>query len=147
MRLVAKVAAGELRSNVPRAIDEGDVGYERWTDHQADLHEVERVELAGRSYWKGWLKLCDELRDIGLGIDGPFEYLETFWSKLLFEATQNLSGFLAVWSSGEDECQAQNFAAVAGDQRLFAVGELDGKFGRFSGNVGGESGGEERQSS
>ena len=138
MFLVTKISAGELRTNGPLAIDEGDVGNEGWTDHQADLHEVERVELAGHSYWKGWLELRDELLDVGVGIDGAFQYFETFWSKLFLKATQNLSGFLAMRSSGEDESQAQNFAAVAGDQRLFTVRELYAKFGRFAGNVGGE---------
>ncbi len=138
MRFVGKISAGELRANHPLAIDEGDVGNEGWTDHRADLHEVERVELAGHSYWKGWLELCDELLDVGVGIDGAFQYFETFWSKLLLKATQNLSGFLAMRSSGEDESQAQNFATVAGDERLFAVGELYGVFGRFAWNVGGK---------
>jgi len=82
--------------------------------------------------------LCDELLDVGVGIDGAFQYFETFWSKLLLKATQNLSGFLAMRSSGEDESQAQNFATVAGDERLFAVGELYGVFGRFAWNVGGK---------
>lgn len=138
MRFVGKISAGELRANHPLAIDEGDVGNEGWTDHRADLHEVERVELAGHSYWKGWLELRDELLDVGVGIDGAFQYFETFWSKLLLKATQNLSGFLAMRSSGEDESQAQNFATVAGDERLFAVGELYGVFGRFAWNVGGK---------
>lgn len=144
-RLVGNIPAGQLRANDALAIDERDVGNERWTDHQAELHEVERVELAGNSYWKGRLKLLDEERDVGVGIDRPFQYFEAFWSKLLLKATQNLSGFLAVRSSGEDESQAQDFAAVAGDQRRFAVRKFDGKFGRFSRNVGGENSGYERE--
>jgi hypothetical protein len=133
-----------LHANHSFAIDERDVGHEG-TDHETELHEVHGVHLGGNSDGKGRLKLPDEEGKVGFGIDGRFQNFETFWSKLPLNATQNLSGFLAMRSSGEDESQAQNFAAVAGDKRLFIVRELYAKFGRFAWKVGGKGGAEERK--
>jgi hypothetical protein len=142
---VGELATGQLLANHALAIDERDVRYERWTDHQAKLHECHGGELVRFSHWKGWLELSDELRDVGFGVDRRFQHFEAFGSKLVFEATQNLSGFLAVRSSAENEGHAQHFAAVAGDQRLFPVRKLDGEFGCFAWDVGGESGAQEGQ--
>ena len=145
MRFVGELATGQLAANHALAIHERDVWHERGTDHQAELHECHGGELVRFPDWKGWLELRDELRNVGLGVDGRLQHFEAFWSKLILEATQNLSGFLAVRSSAEDEGHAQHFAAVAGDQRLFAVRKLDGEFGCFAWDVGGESGAQEGQ--
>jgi hypothetical protein len=83
--------------------------------------------------------LPDEERKVGVRIKRSFQDFKPFWPELLLNATQNLSGFLAVRSSGEDEREAQNLAAVAADLRLCAVRELDGEFRRFTWNVRGES--------
>jgi hypothetical protein len=143
LRFVGKLGTGQLPANHALPIDESDVRHERGTDHQAELHEFHRGNLVCLSHWKWRLELQDELRDIGLGIDCRFQYFEARWSKLLLEATQNLSGFLAVRSSAEDEGHAQHFAAVAGDQRRFAVRKLDSEFGCLAWDVGGESGAQE----
>jgi hypothetical protein len=145
LRFVGKLGTGQLRANHALPIDERDVRHERWTDHQAKLHEFHRGDLVRFPDWKGWLELRDELRDVGFGVDGRFQHFEALWSKLVLEATQNLSGFLAVWSSAEDESHAQHFTAVARDQRLFAIRKLDGELGRFAWDVGGESGAQEGQ--
>jgi hypothetical protein len=90
--------------------------------------------------------LPDKENKIGICIERPLQNIEAFWPEFLLNATQNLSGFLAVRSSGEDERQAQDFAAVARDQRLFAIRELHGKLGCFSRKFGGEGGaGKKRQ--
>ena len=145
MRFVGELATCQLPANHALPIDERDVRHERGADHQAELHKCHRGELVRFSNWKGWLELRDELRDIGLGVDGRFQHFEAFGSKLVFEATQNLSGFLAVRSSAENEGHAQHFAAVAGDQRLFAIRKLNGEFGCLAWDVGGESGAYEGQ--
>jgi hypothetical protein len=84
------------------------------------------------------LILPDEERQVGVRIERAFQDFKPFWPELLLNATQNLSGFLAVRSSGEDERQAQDFAPVAAHLRLFAIRELDGEFRRFAWNIGGE---------
>jgi hypothetical protein len=89
--------------------------------------------------------LPDKELKIGIGVNRAFQNFETLWSELLLDATQNLSGFLAVRSGGEDQRQAQDFASVARYQRLFAIRELHGKFGRFSWKFGGRGGAEECQ--
>jgi len=142
--LVGNITARELSANDPLAIDERDVGHES-TDHRTDLHEVQRVQLVRHSHRKGRLKLLDEEREIRVGIEGALHNFEAFWSEILLNATQNLSGFLAVRSTGEDEGHAQNFTAITGNQRLFPVRELHAKFGRLSWNVGREGGAEEYQ--
>jgi hypothetical protein len=141
---VAKISAGELVANHSLAINEGDVGHER-SDYRTNLHEFHGRQLIHLAYWKGRLELPDERRDIGVGIEGAFQHFETFGSKLLFNATQNLSGFLAVRSTGEDKRQAEHLAFVAGHQHLFAIRKLHGNFGRLAWNVGGEGGTEERK--
>ncbi len=110
---VAEISAGELGANYSLAIDERDVGHER-PDYRAELHEFHGGQLVHFSNWKGRLELPEERWNVGVRIDGAFQYFETFWSQLFLKATQNLSGFLAVRSRGEDECQAQHLALVAG---------------------------------
>jgi hypothetical protein len=141
---VAKISAGELGANHSFAIKERDVGHE-CPDYRANLHEFQGGQLIHFANWKGRLELADEGWNVGVRIEGAFQYLEAFGSKLLFKATQNLSGFLAVRSSGEDERQAQHLALVAGHQRLFAIRQVHRKFRGWAWNVGGEGGGEERQ--
>jgi hypothetical protein len=139
--LVGNIPASKLSANDPLAIDERDVGHES-TDHRTDLHEIQRVQLVRHAHRKRRQELALEELKIGLGIEGAFQNFEAFWSKILLNATQNLSGFLAMRSSGEDEGQAQNFAAIARNQRLSAVRKLHGQFGRLAWNVSGEGGAE-----
>jgi hypothetical protein len=141
---VAKISAGELVANHSFAINEGDVGDEG-AHYRADLHEFQGGQLVYFADWKSRLELADERRNVGVGIEGAFQYLKTFGAKLFYKATQNLSGFLAVRSTGEDECQAQHLALVAGHQHLFAIRKVHGKLGRLAWKVGGEGGAEKRQ--
>jgi hypothetical protein len=58
-------------------------------------------------------------------VDGRFEHLKTFRLQLVFNATQDLSGFLAVRSSGEYKHQAKDFAAIFAHVQRLSTGELD----------------------
>ena len=52
------------------------------------------------------MELPDEIGDVRILVDAAFHYFETSRTQIVLYATQNLSGFLAVRSSGEDERQA-----------------------------------------
>jgi len=49
------------------------------------------------------MELLYEERNIGVGIDGAFQYRKSFRPEFSFNPTQNLSGLLTVRSRGEDE--------------------------------------------
>lgn len=82
----------------------------------------------------------DEIGNITVLIHGSYSDFKSFGLQILCYATQDLSGFLAVRSSGQDERQAQYFAAVTAHQELLAVGKLDHEFRRLPGNLSGECG-------
>jgi hypothetical protein len=49
------------------------------------------------------MELPDEIGNVRILVYGGFQYFETPPAQLVLYATQNLSGFLAMWSSGDNE--------------------------------------------
>ena len=83
--------------------------------------------------------LFDERWKVGILIDRRFQDLKAFWAEFLLNATQDLSGFLTVWSSGENKHQAQHLASVLTHQRLRSVRKLHDELRRFARNLRGYS--------
>ncbi len=99
------------------------------------LQILQSTQAPGRPNGKRRIVSLNEIGNVRVLIHRPFSHLKSFGLQILGYATQDLSGLLAVRSSGEDEYQAQNFALVTAHQQLLAVGELDGKLGRLPGNL------------
>ena len=121
LRLVGEISAGELRANHALAIDERDVGHKG-----AGLTGLICMNSMAASWSAfptgkvGW-NCRMNAGMFASGLRAPSSTSKPFGPSRLLNATQNLSGFLAVRSSSEDERQTQHFAAVAGDQRLSAI--------------------------
>src|SRR5262249_25450727 len=81
------------------------------------------------------MELLHELRNVGIVVDRAFQNREALRSQILLHATQDLSGFLTVWSSRHDKRQAQHFAAVTAHQHLLAARRLDHELRRLPGNI------------
>ena len=90
----------------------------------------------------------DELRDqlLRVGIKGYTKYLETLSAVIFLDAAQNLSGVLAVWSSGVHECEQHYFSGVLAQQNLLAIVHTDDKLARGPRHFLGERcGGDKRE--
>ena len=129
------IAAGELRSNFALTVDQEHKRNER-PHHGAELHVTERRHVVRRPDRERRVELTNESGDIGVGIDRRLDYFQSSRRQVFVNATQNLSGFLAVRSSGEDEDQAQDLASILAHQKLLATLQLHDELGRFPRKVG-----------
>jgi len=88
-----------------------------------------------------------KLDRIGAFVYRAFQDSKALRLKFRIEATQNLSGELAMRSSAENQQHTEHLAAVLAHQGLVAVGERDGKFRRFAGHFRGveDTGAEQRR--
>jgi hypothetical protein len=88
----------------------------------------------------------DEFGNVAVLIDGRFNDLKSLGLQIFCDATQDLSGFLAVRSSGENEYQAQYFAVITAHQQILAVGKVNHELRRLPRKLSRECGaGEECQ--
>jgi folylpolyglutamate synthase/dihydropteroate synthase len=70
-------------------------------------------------------KVRHQLRRVG--IERRSENLQTLWPKIFLDAAQNLSGMLAVRSSGVQERQHDHFPGILAKQHLAAAIHADGE--------------------
>ena len=77
------------------------------------------------------MPLLDKEGHINLGIlvNCRFNHLESLLAQLILKATQNLSGVLAVRSSGEDKYQRDNLAPVLAEVDLATTWHVDADVG------------------
>ena len=86
------------------------------------------------------MELLHKSRNVRVLVNRRFHHGETFGPQILFNATQDLSGFLAVRSSGEDKDQTQHFALVLADEKLLAALKRDDELWRFARDLDGGGG-------
>jgi hypothetical protein len=129
-----RVRSRVLRANHSLLINEHDERNERPL-RARPLQVVKRGESAGPAHRKRRVELFDERRNVGILINRCFQDLKAFWAEFLLNATQDLSGFLAVRSSGENEYEAQYLASVLTHQRLRSVRQLHDELRRFARNL------------
>jgi hypothetical protein len=89
------------------------------------LHILQSAHSTGGPHWKGSTVFLDKARDVGIIIHRSLDHGKAFRPQILFNATQDLSGSLAVWSSSENENQAQDLALVIAHFGLLAACELN----------------------
>lgn len=114
------VQAGVLRANHALAIDEN----HQWNQGPLALRPLqilERPRSAGRPYREERIEALDEAGDVGILVNCSLYHLKTPGPQILFDATQDLSGFLAVGSSSENKGEAQDLAAIVAYADLLAV--------------------------
>ena len=138
------IRAYVLSANGSGAVDENHVRHKGQPLCGVELHVLDRVLLVGLSHWEGRIEALNEIRDVGIVIERAGHDGKSLGTQFLLNATQDLSGFLAVRSSGENEQEAHYFAAVAAEEHLFSVGRLDGEFRRFARNLRGEGAGRQQ---
>ena len=90
------------------------------------------------------MELPDEIGNVRILVDGAFHDFKTTRTQIGLDATQNLSGFLAVRSSEDDEGQTDHLPAQTAQQELLAIGQLDHELGGLARNLLRERAGCER---
>ena len=94
---------------------------------QVILHGFSRGKSHGKIYAVIFYEIRHQLLSVGIECDA--ENLEALWAIIFLNAAQNLSGVLAVWSSGEHEREQHYFAGILTEQHLAAAVHADGKLG------------------
>lgn len=85
----------------------------------------------------------DVVLDVRLVVEDGLKNLDSLRFVLVLNATQNLSGRLAVRSSTEDECENDDLALIAGQKHL-STGRDDRYLTRRPRNCDGVSGGRQK---
>src|ERR1700680_1035784 len=118
------IGAAVLRANDPLAVHEHHQ-WNQWALVGRPFQVLQRSPRVRGSDREGRLVLRDKSRNVGILVDGRFEHLKTLRLQLVFNATQDLSGFLAVRSSGQYKDQAKDLAAIVAHLQRLSTGELE----------------------
>src|SRR5579883_1964302 len=133
------VLARILRPNHALTVDENHQRNQRALVGRP-LEIFQRSFPARGAYGERRLEALDEPRQVRVLVHRCLYYRKAFRTEVLLNATQDLSGFLAVRSGGQNEDQAQYLAPVLAHQQLLVLAYIDDELGRFARNLDCEQG-------